>query len=561
MLVHIDDKNSLDASCLGSIIGTELRKTIFLNRGVDDKEIDIEDVYDPAIMLDASVAADTIIKHIRAGNHIVFYSDYDADGFASAVAGVEMTREAGGIADWYTNKRSYGYGANKKGVEELLSKFSDVSLVVTTDNGIVAFDAVDQLTNAGVEVVVTDHHQPSSDGRIPSATAVVNPHRHGDPYPFKGLCGAGVIWKVMMLVYQRMGINKEVGYKSLDVVALATVGDVVPLVDENRTIVKYGLSLINSGHGRSDWEILKKVNSVFGYEITNVDARTISFTFVPQINACSRIDGDISPALDMFFSARAENKTEKAEYIKNVNEARKEMTSDETERAYSLCSRMSSSPVIVISGKFTDGIVGLIAGRIKEAFNTPTIVLAPDDSVPGVLKGSGRSIPGFPMKTILDEISAETDGILTNYGGHDMACGCSIYADSLDSFRAALTKKAVKYLRPDDYVLNIPIDVDISDSGTIGFITDVLDELEPYGCQFEAPIIRLKDFIPNKIEAIGKEKQHLKMTGNNLTVISWNGWEDYVNNGEPRKVTCIGRLERKKHEVNLICEGYLIVPA
>ena len=570
MIIKIKDDFAADTQKIETIHGTGILDAILSNRGIisdEDREFflrgDITQQHDPSLLKDADLAAKTIVKHINKGSHIVVYSDYDADGWGSAIVALKMLRSLGANADYYTNTRAIGYGANPIGVADMLSKYPDVGLVITTDNGIVAYDAIDALNAQGIPVIVTDHHEPEASGRLPDAIAVVNPKRLDDTYPFKGICGAAVIWKVLSIVYKMMGRPVEETYELLDIVGFSTIGDVVPLVDENRLIVKEALARINDSDCREEWNILRKANSSFNNKISYVDAKTVAFTFVPQVNACSRLIGNIDDACKLFLSTDMNEKIAAANFIKEVNDERKERTSDQTERAYTLCDGLDGCPVIVIeSESFDDGIVGLIAGRIKEAFWAPTIVLTNDPEKPGVLRGSGRSIEGFPMKKILDEIQAE-NGILEGYGGHDMACGLSLKVENLEQFRSALCIKAVQSLEVEAYYKSVIVDVDIRDDESVAFVCDTLSEIGPYGASFPSPVVRLKNFIPKQIKITGANSQHVIFTGENISVKCWNGAEEYIQKGSPKVITAYGELRCSSFDgkYELIVDPSLIVSA
>lgn len=570
MNIKIRDTHAVDTDNINSIDGNGILDAILNNRNITTEEEreyflhgDISLQHSASLLKDADKAADVIAQHIKAGDLIVVYSDYDADGWGAAIVGVKLMRRLGANVVYHTNTRAFGYGANAQGVEAMLAKYPDVKLVVTTDNGIVAYDAVNIMNSHGIDVVVTDHHEPSQDGILPDALAVVNPKRLDDEYPFKGLCGAAVIWKVMGLVFQQMGHTIDETYDMLDVVAFSTIGDVVPLVDENRLIVKEGLKLINASDCKEEWNILRAANSTFNNKVGAVDAKTVAFTFVPQVNACSRLIGNIDDACSIFLDDNVTAKKKAAEYIREVNEERKERTTDQTERAYTLCNGLDGCPVIVIENdNFDDGIVGLIAGRIKEAFWAPAIVLTNDPEKEGILRGSGRSIEGFPMKKILDEIQDEY-GILEGYGGHDMACGLSVKKENLEHLRSALCMKAIGCLEVEDYYKTVVVDVDIHDDESIAYVCDALGEIGPYGAEFPAPVVRIKNFTPKDIRITGAEGQHVIFKGENISVKCWKGADEYKEKGSPTTITAYGELRFSSFDgkYELVVSPELVLPA
>lgn len=570
MNIHIDDTHCVDASDVSAISGNGVLNAILKNRGImTDKDIDmflhgdISMIHDPRLMKDAQKAAETIIAHINKGSKICIYSDFDADGFGALITAVQLLERIGADVCHYTNSRAIGFGMKEAGIKEMLAKYPDVKLVVTCDNGIVAYEGTDILNSMGIDVIITDHHEPDASDNFPNAIAVVDPKRKDDTYPFKGLCGAGVIWKVMMLVYELLGHKREETYDMLDVVSMSTVADVVPLIDENRLIVKEGLRQIN-GTCRHEWDILREVNSSFKAKVTDISAETFGFTFAPQVNACSRMLGNIEVPISLFLSSTEEEKKEAATKMKGVNEERKARTKDQTERAFTLAKGLDGSPVIIVASEIFDpGIVGLVAGRLKEAMWAPAIAFTPDPDMPGILRGSGRSIEGFKMKSVLDEIAAEYPDLIVQHGGHDMACGLSIKAEDLDRFELAMNIKATEIMSTEDYWMQVLVDVDVHDDESANFVADTLGELEPYGCQFPRPIVRLKNFTPCEIVFSGTEKQHVIFKGKNINVKCWNGAEEYINSGSPKTITAYGRLEISSFDgkCELVCDPWLIVKA
>lgn len=226
-----------------------------------------------------------------------------------------------------------------------------------------------------------------------------------------------------------------------------------------------------------------------------------------------------------------------------------------------MCAGADGVPVIIIYSEiFNPGLVGLVAGNVKQAFYAPTIVFTDDPEQPDCIRGSGRSIPGFRMKAVLDEIQEET-GLLVGYGGHDMACGVTIHRDDLDTFRNEMCVKAIDHLIPSDYCNNVMVDVDIHDDETVAFVADTLQELGPYGTDFEKPQVRIKNFTPLEIKFTGTDHQHVIFRGTNVDVICWNGAEEYVNKGSPKVITAIGELEVASFDgkCQIICNPELIL--
>lgn len=532
-----------------------LESAIFYNRGIEeiseiasmiDKSLD--ELEDPSLMKDGVVAAQAIIDSIDAGEEITLYSDYDADGWGSSVVGDYMFAELGVKINTFSNTRDMGYGMCPEGVDKILELYPNTKLIVTADNGIVAFDAVDYAISKGLKVVVTDHHQPSPDGRMTNAIANVNPHREDCPYPFKELCGAAILWKVLSLCFFMKGIPYKRAYKYLDIVAVATVADVVSLTGENRIICHHGLKLITEDC-RIQWKIFKDVFSDYN-KIESVDSRTIGFTFGPAINAVSRMQGSIQKAIDIFLTNDEDKIRTLVTELKNVNKERKLLTEDFCNIAMQQASMQDDYPIVIINdAEFFEGVVGLVAGRVKEVIHKPVIALTSDHK--GNWKGSGRSIEGYHIKDALDVVQAET-GLLKAYGGHSQACGLTVSDENLEDFRFAMIDNAFN-IPPEAFIKNVVVDYEAKESEIDAHFFDKIKNLEPFGNGFEDPIIGIRDFVPNEVKFIGSDNQHLILKGKYFDVVSWYGAK-VVEDGIPTSFTVCGRLERDNFGIKLMVE-------
>lgn len=510
---------------------------ILKNRGVEsDADIDfflngtLGQIHSPALMKDAEKAVQIIKEYIESGELIVVYSDYDCDGIGSAVIGVESLEKAGANVVFFTNNRfKHGYGICPSGIDDMLAMYPDAKLIITTDNGIVAYEGIQYAKDKGLTVIVTDHHEPGD--MPPPADAVVNPKQKDCPYPFKGLCGAGVIFKLMMLLYWELDIPVKEVYSSLDIVALATVGDIVPLVDENRIFVREGLKQIRQGK-RPVFRYLRELTNM-----TEINAHyTLSFVYVPMMNAIGRLNGDPREAIEMFFKEDEEEIIKSIKLLIKYNEERKDMTVLQTEQAIRMIEGKGLKHAIVVYDEdFHEGIIGLIAGRLKEKYNRPTFAFTRHGDV---LKASGRSIDGFHLKEALDELIKR--GIVLGGGGHEKACGLSIEIDKLKDFENAIVEMAEEQLTEEDFIPKIVVDYVLDPSEVSIDLIDELKELEPFGEGFKAPQFALEDFHVDKIWNMGKEKQHLKLVSGDLSIVAWNASNHYRELGEPMDVKAIG---------------------
>lgn len=525
----------------------------FVNRGITIEEVEevmncsIDDLIDPRLMKDGTKAADGIDDAIVNRKKIVVYSDYDCDGWGAAIIGYKMIKDMGGDVEIFTNHRSMGYGICKEGVDMIMAKWPDTKVILTADNGIVAFDAIDYANSLGLVTIVTDHHQPDASGRVPNAFAVVNPHRADDSYPYENLCGAAVLWKVLSICYYKRGIPFKRANTYLDIIAVSTVADVVELRGENRIIVRHGLKMV-SNNCRPQWKIFKDVFSDYN-KIESVDTRTIGFSFGPAINAISRMTGDITPAIDAFMTDNEDVIRDIVNRLKNVNKERKVLTEDFTNAAMMEAELQADMPICIINNEeFFDGVVGLVAGRVREAINKPTLVFTKEGEI---WKGSGRSIPGYHIKDALDEIQAAT-GLMVTYGGHSQACGVSVTDENMIDFRMAMMEHADQ-IPADAFVKNVVIDYQAEPEEIDAHFFDKIKNLEPFGNGFEEPMIGVLDFVPKEVKFIGSEGQHLVLKGDNFDVVSWYGAK-VVENGIPTSFTVCGRLEKDNFGVKLMVE-------
>lgn len=520
-------------------------------RGIDtQEEIDkfmrgtVYDLYDSRLMKDAEEAVSIILTHREMGHKLCIYTDYDCDGGMGGSCAYIMAKEAGIDVCFYANNRfTQGYGLCKSGIDEILSKYPEVKIILTVDNGISAHDGIKYAKSKGLTVIVTDHHEPGC--TLPEADAIVNPKRKDDTYPFKGLCGAGVIWKLMLYLYYKLDIDLEKAYDVLDIVAVATVGDLVPLVDENRIIVKRGLELIKA-EKRPVFRFFREVTKA-----QEINAHfTLGFQYCPMINSVGRLDGTIDTVINAFISNDEDTILQLVTYMFNKNEERKTLTIEQEKLSLEIVNSNYGEEIpeilIVFDPSFHEGIIGLVAGRLKESFNRPVIVLTENN---GHLKGSARSIEGLHIKEALDKCKS----LLLGYGGHDMAAGLSIEPDNLEPLREFLLKVVKETLTEDDFVKKYKFIQGLNANQISLDMVDAIRELEPFGMGFPKPLIKLTNFKVNNIYSMGEDKNHLKLVGNGLSIISWRGAEHYDMIGNPNKVKALGSPEINvyQNKVNL----------
>lgn len=534
-------------------------KDILINRGITTVEevheifeTDIIKQHNPFLMKDMDKTVEYLERFLQEDKHIVIYGDYDSDGACATAIAVLCLRELGAKVDYFINNRFiHGYGMTVDGVKDLIKRYPTTDVIVTVDNGIVAFEGIDYAVKEGIDVIVTDHHEALPDGSLPNALTVVDPKRLDETYPFKEICGAALIYKVMLSLYLYMKKPLDYVYSMVDIVGMATIGDVMPLRDENRLFVKESIKQINK-NPRPAFKVLKeKIGK------STIDEGTFGFQFVPMVNAIGRLNGTIDEAVELFLATDMEEVEKYADFLIETNEKRKEITKTQEEIAVEMVESRGVESVIVLANEdFHEGIVGLIAGRLKEKYNRPTIVLTKTKS--GLWKGSGRSIEAF---SLIDNLHLIKD-TLNHFGGHDMACGVGLREDQVDLFRQAMIERADTSLTEEDFIPKVIVDVYIDSSDVTEELVEELEDLKPFGTKFESPNIAVKDFEVERTFTMGKDKNHLKLINNDLSMIMWSGVPFYRNLGQPNKIQAIGMPSLNywngQTSIQLIVQGELL---
>lgn len=526
---------------------TKLEALILANRDiVDPKVVDsfinptLEKLHDPFLLKDMEKAIDLIIETMENGESIRIFGDYDQDGISSTMTLLD------GLLYFYDDI-SYdipdrvidGYGISDRMIDRAIE--ANVSLVITCDNGISAIDQVKRLKENGIKVIVTDHHQVSKkeDGEwveqiLPQADCVINPKRLDNTYPFDDLCGAGVAFKLIQALYQRLDGDMEYLYGLLEYVAMGTVCDVVSLTDENRIFVREGLKRINNTE-KLAIKALVEENS-WNREVS---AYTLGFIIGPCMNATGRLS-TAKLAIDMLMEDDIEKIRTYAKKLVSLNNERKELTNIGLEKTLEIIKdkKYYNDDIIIVDVEnIEESICGIIAGRIKEKFNKPTIIMT-QSSQNGILKGSGRSIEAYNIYKEVFEIK----DVLESFGGHPMACGLSIRSDKVEEFRQKLNDKSK--LKKDDFVNIINIDAQIPlDKLSLEF-AESLQRLEPFGKDNPKAKFADKNLFIKNINMIGKNNNTMKMilnkNGRDIEAIKFNAQKDYKYLSDKFKTNIIG---------------------
>lgn len=468
----------------------------------------VKDFYEPTLLKDSVKAAKMIQGAIAGGRRIAIASDFDVDGIMSGFLLKKGLSRIGADCLIYTPDRvSEGYGLNTRIVEQ--AKEYGASMIITCDNGIAAFEAIDRAKALGLEVIVTDHHdipfEEQADGSTKilwvSADAIVNPKQPDCPYPFKKLCGAGVAFKLLCILYDMYGVPETEKYALLEYTAIATVADVMDLQDENRIIVKLGLDMVRHTKNKG----LAALIQVTQVNPARLSAYHIGFVIGPCFNAAGRLD-TVKIALDLLSENDEKAALAMASQLKELNESRKTLTVQGFEQAVGLIEGSSlkdDKVLVVLLADCHESLVGIIAGRLKEKYHKPTIVFTRVDE--GLVKGSGRSIECYNM---FMELTRQKP-LLERFGGHPMAAGLTLKEENLEILRENLN--AATTLTEADFVPVVHIDVPMP----VGYITRdfvrELELLEPFGKGNAKPVFAEKYFRVLRAQILGKNKNVLKL--------------------------------------------------
>lgn len=461
---------------------------------VGDEAIDkylngtISDLYDGMLMKDMHKAVDILIEKIRERKKIRIIGDYDIDGINATYILLEGLKKLGAYVDTDIPDRiKDGYGLNRQLIDKAWTDHVDT--IITCDNGIAASEEIMYGNELGMTIIVTDHHEipyeETVDGRkeiVPPASAVVDPKQSDCAYPFSELCGAAVAYKVIETLFEVLDKDiEEVDYL-MENVAIATVGDVMPLVEENRIFVKQGLEML----GRTNNMGLQALMEVNDIPKDKISAYHIGFVLGPCLNAAGRLE-TAKKALSLLSSETKEEAMVQALELKQTNEQRKEMTLSAVDDAIELIenSSIKSDKVLVVYlPNCHESLAGIVAGRIREKYNKPTFVLTKTQE--GV-KGSGRSIDSYNMHEALSMCHM----LLTKYGGHQLAAGLSLEEKNIEPLRCMLNQKAE--LTDEDLIPKVAIDMQVPFQMISEELIDQLGKLEPFGRENTKPIFAEKD--------------------------------------------------------------------
>ncbi|MBY6784720.1 single-stranded-DNA-specific exonuclease RecJ [Clostridium botulinum] len=489
--------------------------TVLVNREIynledikDFLEPSLEKLYNPLLMKDMDKGTEIIKRSIIDKKKIAIYGDYDADGVTSTVILYIALKECEANVIYYIpDRETEGYGMCTERVERL--KAEGVEVIITCDNGIAALEQVERAKELGMTVVITDHHElPFIENEkeereyvVPKADAIINPKQKDCYYPFKMLCGAGIAFKFSKLLYEKLNMNPNKYKELLQFAAIGTICDVVDLKGENRIIAKLGLESINNTNNLGLRALIKETS----LNEKNITSYNVGFIIGPCINATGRLD-TAALSVELFLAKDIKRAEKLAKELRNLNTERQEITMVGVEEiTYTIeNSSLKNDKVLVIyKENIHESIAGIVSGRIKDAYNRPTIVLTKGKEMP---KGSGRSIDGY---NLFEELMKCKEYIY-KFGGHPMAAGLTIEEKNIDKLREELNKNC--NLKDEDFIPKIRIDKRLALKEVNLELIDSLQCLEPFGKGNSSPILAEKNIKIEGIRILGKDQNTLKLT-------------------------------------------------
>lgn len=519
---------------------------------VGDAEIErylhgtLADVHDPADMADMESGCRIMAEKIRTGKAIRIISDYDVDGIMSNYILYDGLGSLGAEISYEIPDRvADGYGINERMIQDAHEE--EIDTIITCDNGIAAFPAIELAKSYGMTVIVTDHHEVpydvDADGnrhyRLVPADAVIDIKRQDCNYPYKGLCGAAVAYKFIRHLYTVMGQPWENEERYIEFVAIATQCDVMELTDENRIYVKKGLEILPRTTNKG-LRALLAVNQLAGKKIYSYH---LGFIIGPCLNATGRLES-AKKGLELLLCDDEKETMRLAEEMQDLNRLRKEMTEEGVQRALEqVDSHLAEDKVLVVYlPELHESLAGIVAGRVREQYYRPVFVVTRSES--GLLKGSGRSIDGYHMFDAL----TECEYLLRKYGGHAMAAGFSLEEKNLDSFREALNRN--QHMTEEDLTPVLRLDVPMPMSYVTPKLVEDLRLLEPFGNGNEKPVFGQAQMKIKQAKFLGREQKYIRITFMDSDGYCTEGIDFHANNF----ITCI-KLWFSEEECDRMLKG------
>ena len=504
-------------------------REILKNRGITEESDILEFLsekpnltYDPFLLKDLEAGVDFILSSINQKRNICIYGDYDADGVTSISLLMQILSNLTDKLFYYIPSRfDEGYGLNKDAIDFIKSKGAD--LIITVDCGSVSYEEVEYGKSIGIDFIVTDHHNIND---RPADCILINPKQVDCPYPFKHLAGCGVAFKLAQGLQRKANLPKSVLTGVLDLVAIATIGDIVPLIDENRTLTKYGMEMVNTKKRPG----LKKLIEEVGLTSEKIKSENIAYIIVPHLNAAGRLL-DAKIGVELLITKDQKKIAENVAVLIQNNKDRKRIQ----EEAFQKCREIIIAEFqkdlfyIISPSDIHEGIAGIVAGKIKDEFGKPAIVVTASGG-DGYLKGTGRSINGLNLYELLKKY----EKLFLKFGGHSGACGFLMKADDLEELRICLNQEIERLYHENQNLFDssLSIDLDIEEKDIDIELTLELEKLGPFGCQNERPLFQIKGIQPVGVSFMGATKQHVRFSslgnsGNGVSCILFQKAQEY----------------------------------
>lgn len=486
---------------------------VMVNRGFKDADSikdflypSLSNLHDPFLMPDMAKAVERICSAIEKNETVFIYGDYDADGITSTALLVSTLRNLGVDTCYHIpNRLIEGYGLSHKGVRK--AKDCGAHLIITADCGISSEKEVINAVSLGMDVIITDHHEPPE--KLPDATAVIDPHRADSDYPFRQLAGVGVAFKLVQALYQALE-GKGHAFRMedlLDLVALGTVADSVSLIDENRIFATYGLKAINNDRCRTGIKAIKEVAGIKG----TIQPGSLPYSLIPRINAAGRLD-DASDVVELFLTQERDEAKAMASVLETQNRKRQKIEGDVFQSALSMINGDEvGNAIILSSGEWHPGVIGIVASRLVDMFYRPVFLFSVKDSV---AKGSARSIP--PLH--LYETIAGCSELLLGFGGHRQAAGLRLLEENMPAFKERIESIISAALGPGDMIPVLEIDATVSFSDINYALIKELSLLEPHGDANREPLFGSKGISVMNHRIVGNNHLKMQLSQNSVNV-------------------------------------------
>ena len=487
----------------------EIIARAMINRGIDTvskvrvfMDTDLRSMHDPFLLKGMKSAVEKILKAIENKDKICVYGDYDVDGITATAVMIRTLKRLGADAVYYIpNRIEEGYGLGNNSMD--IIKELEVSLIITVDCGIRSNEVVDYAQAVGMEVIITDHHE--CEGELPKAYSILNPHQPDCDYPYKGLAGVGVAFKLASALLSRKDIG-DYAEELLDIVSIGTIADVVPLLDENRIIVKNGLGRIRKTANKG----IKALLTVCGLSDKELNTYNVAFMIAPRINAAGRI-ADATECVELLLTDDEDKAVEIAERLDSDNRERQKIETDILKCAIAIIEETldtDKNRVLVLSNdNWHVGVIGIVASRLVDRYYLPAFVISQDGELG---KGSARSIPGFNIFEAMSKHSS----IFEKYGGHEMAAGFTILTERIDELRDCMNKEAEKIMGMDKPIPEVFVDYKLMPTDITLDTVRQLKLMEPFGTGNTSPVFVYRDLMVTSSRAVGNESKHLSLRVN-----------------------------------------------